>query len=135
MTIQGRRSRDRGPKGRALDEAALKEIQVLIGNRERRRDLLIEFLHLIQDRYGHLSARHLRALAEDMRLSQAEVYAVAPFYDHFDVVKQGEPPPAPLPTRLYHSISYMLAGAETLIGRMQHAAAPVPNYHSTTATR
>ena len=71
MTMQDRRPRDRGPKGRALDDGALAEVRELLGARERRRDLLIEFLHLIQDRHGCLSARHLRALAEDMRLSQA----------------------------------------------------------------
>ena len=66
-----------------------------LGEGERRRDLLIEYLHLIQDRFGCLRAAHLRALAEEMRLSQAEVYEVASFYDHFDVVKEGEEQPAP----------------------------------------
>src|SRR5690606_41675751 len=89
-----------------------------------RRDLLIEFLHLIQDRYGHLSAQHLRALAEDMRLSQAEVYEVATFYDHFDVVKEGEAPPAPLTIRVCDSVSCMLAGAETLLAELQAGAEP-----------
>ena len=91
MKVQERRRRDRGPKGRPLDDSALAEIQALLGTRPRRRDLLIEFLHLIQDKYRCLSARHLRALAEEMRLAQAEVYEVASFYDHFDVVKEGEP--------------------------------------------
>ena len=86
------RGRDR-PKGRQLDDAALDEIRRLLGDRPRRRDLLIEFLHLIQDAHGHLSAAHLRALAEEMRLAQAEVYEVATFYAHFDVVKEGEAPP------------------------------------------
>ena len=62
------------PKGRQLDDLGWSQVQDLLGQRPRRRDLLIEFLHLIQDAYGHLSAAHLRALAEDMRLSQAEVY-------------------------------------------------------------
>ncbi|TIM14429.1 MAG: NADH-quinone oxidoreductase subunit F, partial [Mesorhizobium sp.] len=96
MTKQQRRGPDRGPKGRALDDVALAEVRELLGQRERRRDLLIEFLHLIQDRYGCLSAAHLRALAEDMRLSQVEVYEVATFYDHFDIVREGEARPAPL---------------------------------------
>jgi len=78
------------PKGRQLDDLAWSQVQDLLGQRPRRRDLLIEFLHLIQDAYGHLSAAHLRALAEEMRLSQAEVYEVATFYAHFDVVKEGE---------------------------------------------
>jgi len=116
MTMQERRPRDRGPKGRVLDDAALAEVRELLGGRERRRDLLIEFLHLIQDRYGCLSAAHLRALAEEMRLAQAEVYEVATFYDHFDVVKEGEGRPAPLTIRVCDSISCMLAGAEHLLG-------------------
>ncbi|TPI53550.1 MULTISPECIES: NAD(P)H-dependent oxidoreductase subunit E [unclassified Mesorhizobium] len=124
MTIQERRPRDRGPKGRPLDDAALAEVQALLGARQRRRDLLIEFLHLIQDRYGCLSARHLRALAQDMRLSQAEIYEVATFYDHFDVVKEGETPPAPLTIRVCDSVSCMLAGADTLLAELQAGADP-----------
>ncbi|MCV0395619.1 MAG: NAD(P)H-dependent oxidoreductase subunit E [Rhizobiaceae bacterium] len=119
MTMQDRRPRDRGPRGRPLDDAALTEIQALLGASERRRDLLIEFLHLIQDRHGCLSARHLRALAEEMRLSQAEVYEVATFYDHFDVVKEGEVPPAPRTIRVCDSVSCMLAGAETLLEELR----------------
>lgn len=115
MNMQERLPRDRGPKGRALDETALAEVLRLLGTRERRRDLLIEFLHLIQDRYGCLSADHLRALAEEMRLSQAEVYEVASFYDHFDVVKEGEPKPAPVTIRICDSISCMLAGGKNLL--------------------
>lgn len=115
MTMQVRRPRDRGPKGRGLDDSALRDVQNLLIGRERRRDLLIEFLHLIQDEFGCLSARHLRALAEDMRLSQAEVYEVASFYDHFDVVKENEAPPAPLTIRVCDSISCMLAGSEELL--------------------
>jgi len=115
MTMQVRRPRDRGPKGRGLDDSALRDVQNLLIGRERRRDLLIEFLHLIQDAFGCLSARHLRALAEDMRLSQAEVYEVASFYDHFDVVKENEAPPAPLTIRVCDSIGCMLAGSEELL--------------------
>ncbi|MDQ6438029.1 NAD(P)H-dependent oxidoreductase subunit E [Mesorhizobium sp. LHD-90] len=124
MTMQERRPRDRGPKGRGLDDAALAAVRELLGARERRRDLLIEFLHLIQDRYGCLSAAHLRALAEDMRLSQAEVYEVATFYDHFDVVKEGEAKPAPLTIRVCDSVSCMMAGAETLLAQLQAVADP-----------
>ncbi|WP_311032056.1 NAD(P)H-dependent oxidoreductase subunit E [Mesorhizobium koreense] len=124
MTMHERRPRDRGPKGRGLDDAALREVQALLGSRARRRDLLIEFLHLIQDAYGHLSAAHLRALAHEMRLSQAEVYEVASFYDHFDVVKEGETPPPALTIRVCDSVSCMLAGAETLVGALQKGADP-----------
>jgi formate dehydrogenase len=122
--MQQRRSPDRGPKGRALDDVALAEVRELLGHRERRRDLLIEFLHLIQDHYGCLSAAHLRALAEDMRLSQVEVYEVATFYDHFDIVKEGEARPAPLTIRVCESISCMLAGAEYLFGELAADADP-----------
>ncbi|CAH2400706.1 NAD(P)H-dependent oxidoreductase subunit E [Mesorhizobium ventifaucium] len=125
MTVQQRRGPDRGPKGRALDDVALAEVRELLGHRERRRDLLIEFLHLIQDRYGCLSAAHLRALAEDMRLSQVEVYEVATFYDHFDIVREGEARPAPLTIRVCESISCMLAGAEHLIGELAAEADPM----------
>jgi formate dehydrogenase beta subunit len=120
----GRRKRERGPKGRALDDTALAEIRTLIGDRPRRRDLLIEFLHLIQDRWGFLSAARLRALAEEMRLSQAEVYEVASFYDHFDVVKEGETPPPQLTIRVCGSISCALSGAEALIHSLRAAVDP-----------
>jgi formate dehydrogenase len=118
MASQDRRGRDRGPKGRALEDAALREVQELLGTGPYRRDLLIEFLHLIQDRYGCLTAAHLRALAEEMRLSQAEIYEVASFYDHFDIVREGETRPAPLTIRVCDSVSCMLAGAEDLLSEL-----------------
>ncbi|MXQ06679.1 NADH-quinone oxidoreductase subunit F [Alphaproteobacteria bacterium GH1-50] len=102
------------PKGRQLDDAALAEVRALLGDRPRRRDLLIEHLHLIQDAHGSLSAAHLRALAEEMRLAQAEVYEVATFYAHFDVVKEGEAPPPALTIRVCDSLSCELAGAAAL---------------------
>lgn len=102
------------PKGRQLDDAAWTEVQALLGDRPRRRDLLIEFLHLIQDAHGCLSAAHLRALAEEMRMSQAEVYEVATFYAHFDVVKEGEVTPPALTIRVCDSLSCELAGAQQL---------------------
>ncbi len=111
---QGKGKGNHKPKGRAFDDAALTEIRSLLGDRSRRRDLLIEFLHLIQDKHGHLSADHLRALAEEMRLSQAEVYEVATFYAHFDVVKEGEAPPPALTIRVCDSLSCELAGAQQL---------------------
>jgi len=103
------------PKGRQVDADALDEVRALLGERPRRRDLLIEFLHLIQDRYGHLSAAHLAALAHEMKLAQAEVFEVATFYHHFDVVKEGEAAPAPVTIRVCDSLSCALAGAEDLI--------------------
>ncbi|MEI6204939.1 MAG: NAD(P)H-dependent oxidoreductase subunit E, partial [Enhydrobacter sp.] len=118
------RRRDRGPKGRPLDDRAVSDVRALLGTRPRRRDLLIEFLHLIQDKYRCLSARHLRALAEEMRLSQAEVYEVASFYDHFDVVKEGEPEPAPLTIRVCDSVACMVAGAEKLFAELSGGVDP-----------
>ncbi len=104
----------RTPKGRQVDDAALDEIRALLGDRPRRRDLLIEHLHLIQDRYGHLSAVHLRALGEEMRMAQAEIYEVATFYAHFDVIKEGKTPPPALTIRVCDSLSCELAGAAAL---------------------
>ncbi|MBS9718423.1 NAD(P)H-dependent oxidoreductase subunit E [Pseudohalocynthiibacter aestuariivivens] len=102
------------PKGRQLDDHAWEEVRALLGDSPRRRDLLIEYLHLLQDEYGHLSAAHLRALAEELRVGQAEVYEVATFYAHFDVVKEGETPPPALTIRVCDSLSCELAGAEQL---------------------
>ena len=119
-----RSRRERGPKGRGVDDAALADVRALLGTRERRRDLLIEHLHLIQDKFGCLEARHLSALADEMRLSQAEVYEVASFYDHFDIVKEGEQKPAPVTIRVCESISCMLAGADELIAKLGAAVDP-----------
>jgi formate dehydrogenase beta subunit len=112
------------PKGRQIDPAAQNEIRALLGTVERRRDLLIEFLHLIQDEYGHLSAAHLMALAGELRMAQAEVYEVATFYAHFDVVREGETPPPPLTIRVCDSLSCALAGAENLLSALQSRLGP-----------
>jgi len=120
----GKRRRGYGPKGRDLDAGALDEVCALLGDRPRRRDLLIEFLHLIQDEYSCLHARHLRALAEELRLSQAEVYEVATFYAHFDVVKEGETPPAPLTIRVCDSLPCMIRGAEALRSALEGGLDP-----------
>ena len=114
----GRRRPPRTPKGRQVDPRALEELRALLGDRELRRDLLIEHLHLIQDRYGHLSAAHLAALAQEMRLALTEVYEVATFYAHFDVVKEGETPPPPVTVRVCDSLSCALAGAERLVAEL-----------------
>jgi formate dehydrogenase len=110
----GRRPRHT-PKGRQVEPRALEELRALLGGRERRRDLLIEHLHLIQDTYGHLSAAHLAALAQEMRLALTEVYEVATFYAHFDVVKEGEAPPPAVTVRVCDSLSCAMAGAERLL--------------------
>ena len=114
----------RTPKGRQLDDQAWSEVTELLGDRPRRRDLLIEFLHLIQDAYGHLSAPHLRALAEEMRLSMAEVYEVATFYAHFDVVKEGETPPPALTIRVCDSLACELEGAQALMSALEDGLDP-----------
>jgi len=103
------------PKGRQVNEDAISDVKLLLGNRERRADLLIEYLHLIQDKYKHLSAQHLAALAEELRLSQTEVYEVASFYAHFDIVKEGEEVPPSLTIRVCDSLSCELAGAQDLL--------------------
>jgi formate dehydrogenase beta subunit len=110
----GRKLARTRPKGRPLDEQALAEVLALVGKDALRRDLLIEHLHVIQDRYGHLAARHLRALAELHRIGQAEVFEVASFYHHFDIVKENETPPAALTIRVCDSLSCAMAGGEQL---------------------
>src|ERR1700693_3282355 len=108
----------RGPdhqKGRQVDPAALAEVQALLGERERRADLLIEHLHLLQDHFGCLYARHLVALAEEMHLALTEVYEVASFYAHFDIVMDDEAAPPALTVRVCDSLSCALNGAERLL--------------------
>ncbi|HKL56104.1 MAG TPA: NAD(P)H-dependent oxidoreductase subunit E [Roseovarius sp.] len=112
------------PKGRQLEDQAWQEVCDLLGDGPRRRDLLIEYLHLVQDRFGHLSAAHLRALAEEMRIAQAEVYEVATFYAHFDVVKEGETPPPALTIRVCDSLSCELAGAQQLKAALEDGLDP-----------
>jgi formate dehydrogenase beta subunit len=93
-------------------------MQSLLGERPRRRDLLIEYLHLIQDKFGCLSAAHLAALAQEMRLALAEVYEVATFYAHFDVVTDGTAPPA-LTVRVCDSLTCEMMGATALREALQ----------------
>jgi NADH:ubiquinone oxidoreductase subunit F (NADH-binding)/NADH:ubiquinone oxidoreductase subunit E len=132
------------PKGRPVDARPLQDVRALLGDAPRRRDLLIEFLHRIQDAHGSISAAHVVALAQEMRLSMTEVYEVATFYHHFDVVKEGESAPPPITVRLCETLSCQMAGAEELraalagldagrvrvigapcIGRCEHAPAAV----------
>ncbi|MDE0253426.1 MAG: NAD(P)H-dependent oxidoreductase subunit E [Rhodospirillaceae bacterium] len=120
----GRRKARPTPKGRQVDPAALDRVRTLLGDAPRRRDLLIEHLHLIQDAYGHLSAAHLAALAQEMKLAQTEVYEVATFYAHFDVVKEEETPPPALTVRVCDSISCMIAGADDLIEALDAGVDP-----------
>ncbi|QCO06918.1 NAD(P)H-dependent oxidoreductase subunit E [Azospirillum argentinense] len=117
----GRRNTRPQPKGRQVDPAALAEVQELLGDRSRQRDLLIEHLHLLQDTYHGLHARHLAALAHEMRLALVEVYEVASFYAHFDIVMDGEDAPPPVTVRVCDSLSCCMAGGEKLLDELKAA--------------
>ncbi len=107
------------PKGRVVDPKAAAEVQALLGDAPRRRDLLIEHLHKINDKFGHLPAAHLAALAQEMRLALTEVFEVATFYHHFEVVKEGERVPEALAVRVCDSIACELAGARELLEKLK----------------
>src|SRR5271169_5052580 len=121
---EGRRRAKATPKGRQIDPTAAHEIELLLGDRPRRRDLLIEHLHLIQDKYRQISAGHLAALADEMKLSFAEVFETATFYAHFDVVKEGEPDIAPLTIRVCDSLTCAMLGGEKLLRELKDSAGP-----------
>src|SRR3982075_1428081 len=121
---EGRRRAKSTPKGRQVDPVAAPEIELLLGDRPRRRDLLIEHLHLIQDTYHQISAAHLAALADEMKLSFAEVFETATFYAHFDVVKEGEPDIPPLTIRVCDSLTCAMLGGEKLLAELQPTAGP-----------
>ncbi|MCC7328271.1 MAG: NAD(P)H-dependent oxidoreductase subunit E [Burkholderiales bacterium] len=147
--LRARRGARSRPKGRALDPQAAAEIAALLGDAPRRRDLLVEHLHRIQDRYGSLSAAHLVALAAEMKLAMTEVYEVATFYHHFDVVREGDEAPPALTVRVCSTLSCQMAGGDALrreleglrlrgvrvlaapcIGRCEHAPAAVVGRHT-----
>ena len=115
---QLRQRKRQTPRGRGVDAHALAQVQGLLGDASRQRDLLIEHLHKIQDHYGHLSAAHLAALAQEMRLAQAEVFEVASFYHHFDIVKDGQPVPAAMTLRVCDGLPCELAGAQALLAQL-----------------
>jgi formate dehydrogenase beta subunit len=121
---EGRKRAISSPKGRQVDPTAAQEIELLLGDRPRRRDLLIEHLHLIQDTYKQISAAHLAALADEMKLSFAEVFETATFYAHFDVVKEGEAGIPPLTIRVCDSLTCAMLGAEKLLQELQTGAGP-----------
>jgi formate dehydrogenase beta subunit len=106
------------PKGRRVDPQALQEVLALLGDEPRRRDLLIEHLHKIQDKYRCLSAKHLVALASEMKMAMAEVYEVATFYHHFDVVKEGEAAPPAITVRVCDSVVCELAGSKKMLSKL-----------------
>ena len=113
-----RQRKREAPKGRRVDPQALADVQAALGDAPRRRDLLIEHLHKIQDRHGALSAAHLAALAQELKLAQSEVYEVATFYHHFDVLRDGEDAPPALTVRVCAGLSCELAGARDLLDRL-----------------
>ncbi len=118
--VNHRKRKSRGKtKGRVVDLNSLLEVQRLLGDSARTPDLLIEHLHKIQDHYGHLSAAHLVALASEMRLSTTEVYEVASFYHHFDVIRENDSPPPALTVRVCESVSCEMAGSEALIAALE----------------
>src|ERR1700710_1688412 len=121
---EGRKRAKSTPKGRQVDPTAAHEIEQLLADRPRRRDLLIEYLHLIQDTYKQISAGHLAALADEMKLAFAEVFETATFYAHFDIVKEGEPNIAPLTIRVCDSLTCAMLGAEKLLTELQTTAGP-----------
>jgi formate dehydrogenase len=102
------------PKGRPVDPEALAEVRAALGDAPRRQDLLIEHLHRLQDTYGCLKAAHLVALAQELKLAMTEVYEVASFYHHFDIVKEGDAPPPPVTVRVCETLSCAMAGADAL---------------------
>ncbi len=113
-----------GPKGRAVDPVAREEIAKLLEGASLAADHLIENLHRVQDRYGRLSAAHLNALAEAMKLAQAEVYEVATFYHHFDVVKEGADAPPAVTVRVCETLSCAMAGAQQLLDKLPKLLGP-----------
>ncbi|MHA1535921.1 MAG: NAD(P)H-dependent oxidoreductase subunit E [Alphaproteobacteria bacterium] len=117
----GQRRTNPQPKGRMIDPQARREITILLGERSRARELLIEYLHEIQDAHGCLSAAHLAALAEEMRLSQAEIFEVASFYAHFDIVAEGGQPPPALTIRVCDSLTCEMFGGRELLGALPAA--------------
>src|SRR3982074_1316118 len=121
---EGRKRAKSTPKGRQIDPQAAEEIALLLGDRPRRRDLLIEHLHLIQDTYKQISAAHLAALADEMKLAFAEVFETATFYAHSDVGKEGEPSVPPLTIRVCDSLTCAMLGAEKLLQELQNSAGP-----------
>ena len=111
-----------GPKGRPVIPQAISEVEALIGPPPYRHDLLIEYLHKINDRYRQLGAPHLAALARLLGLAQTEVYEVASFYHHFDVVKENPdgtlPVAAPLTVRVCDGLSCEMGGAKPLLEKL-----------------
>ena len=120
----GRRKAPAFPKGRVLDPTDVERIRELLGDRPRRRDLLIEYLHLVQDNEGCLPAGLLQALAGELRISMAEVYEVASFYAHFDIVRDGDARPATVTIRVCDSLTCAMMGGDDLHKALQAGMDP-----------
>src|ERR1700761_7667751 len=118
---RGRQRARATPKGRQVDPRAKVAIEALLGDGSRQRDLLIEYLHLIQDTFGQISADHLAALADEMHLAFAEVFETETFYAHFDVGKGGEPDLPKLTVRVCDSLTCAMFGADDLLPALQQA--------------
>src|SRR6201996_1114620 len=121
---RGRQRARSVPKGRQVEPHAKMEIEALLGDRSRQRDLLIEYLHLIQDTFGQISADHLAALADEMSLAFAEVFETATFYAHFDVIKEGEDDLPKLTVRVCDSLTCAMFGGEELLATLQRELGP-----------
>lgn len=120
IAVTRKRNKMRGQqRGRSVDAVALQQVLDLLGDQPRRRDLLIEYLHLIQDEYGHISAEHMTALASEMKLAPTEVYEVASFYHHFDLVKEGHHAPPELTIRVCDSVTCELNDAKGIIKALE----------------
>ena len=117
-----RERKRQAPKGRRVDPAVLSQVVQWLQGLPQRRDLLIEYLHVINDRLGQLPTPHLAALAQWLGLSQTEIYEVASFYHHFDVVREqadgSVPAAAKLTVRVCDGLSCELAGAQDLLARL-----------------
>src|SRR6187397_1924585 len=125
MVKSSNRARVRStPTGRRVDPKARDEIRALLGEVPNRNDLLIEHLHKIQDHYGFLSAPHLVALAAEMKMAMTEVYEVATFYHHFDVVKEGDTPPPAITVRVCDSLACDIAGSRELLAELPALVGP-----------
>ena len=121
---RGRRRGREQPRIRPVDPQVLTEVRAVLGDAPRRPNLLIEHLHRLHDHAGHLSTAVLTAPAAEMKMAMAEVYEVASFYAHFDVVDDGQRPPPAKTVRICDGVSCMLAGAETLIAEVRQTAGP-----------
>ena len=121
-------------RGRNVDPTALSEVRALLDDMPRRRDLLIEYLHRIQDRYGFLSGQHLVALAHELAMASTEVYEVATFYHHFDVINEDQQAPAALTVRVCDSITCEMMGAHALVAALERGLGNVERTLNNRAT-